>query len=526
MADLVSLVAQFERQAQSTPHAVALDDDGQLTTYAQLDQWSDTVCADLMAAGAVPGGLIGILLPRDSRWIPAILGVLKAGCGYVPLDPLYPEERLALMVEDSGLKLILGDPAGADLPSSPLRVDMPGAQARRRSASRPPLGPDSPAYVIYTSGSSGRPKGVPIRHRNVLGLFQAVNARVRYEATDVWSLFHSPSFDFSVYEMWGPLLTGARIATVPQHARVDPAVFVEFLRARRVSVLCMVPTVFRHLVASGAGPQGELAVRQVVFGGEAVDPVAVSEWLSTLPARRRPVVLNMYGITESTVHVTLREMTEADFTRTEPGTLIGTALAHARMRLVDSRMRPVEKGEIGEILLDGVGVTDGYLGRPDLNRERFVELTSADGSVARCFRTGDTARWDEETGSYVYHGRIDDQVKVNGHRIELGEVEAGLRACPGVFEAAVVLHSPPGRAPSLLAHVVAAPPAAGLAEHSPEPGDPKASARAIREIRRALATKLPRYMIPQHIELVSSLPRTASGKVSRRGLVPGTPAAD
>ena len=232
---------------------------------------------------------------------------------------------------------------------------------------------------------------------------------------------------------------------MPQHARVDPAACVEFLRDAGVTVLCMVPTAFRHLVASGAGPQDELGVRQVVFGGEAVDPVSVSGWLAR-PVQRRAVALNMYGITEGTVHVTLREMTEVDFTRTEPGTLIGTPLAHVRMRLVDPERRPVEPGDIGEILLDGPGVTDGYLGRPDLNRERFVELASADGSPVRGFRTGDTARWDEKTGSYVYHGRVDDQVKVNGHRIELGEVEAGLRACPGVSEAAVVLHSPPGRA--------------------------------------------------------------------------------
>lgn len=523
MTGLLSLVSQFERQARSTPDAVAFDDDGELTTYAQLDRWSDAVGADLIAAGAVPGGLIGVLLPRDARWIPAILGVLKTGCGYVPLDPLYPDERLALMMDDAGLKLILGDPAGPDLPSSPLRVDMPGARAATRLTSRPPLGPDSLAYVIYTSGSSGRPKGVPIRHRSVLGLVQAANTRLRYRPTDVWSLFHSFSFDVSVYEMWGALLTGARIATVPQPARVDPAACVEFLRAARVTVLSMVPTVFRQLVASGAGPQDELAVRQVIFAGEAVDPGSVSGWLATQPAQRRAVALNMYGITESTVHVTLREMTEADFTRTEPGTLIGTALAHARMRLVDPQLRPVEPGDVGEILLDGVGVTDGYLGRPELNQERFVELALPDGSPVRCFRTGDTARWDDDAGSYVYHGRIDDQVKVNGHRIELGEVEACLRACPGVSAAAVVLHSPPDRAPSLLAHVVADPLLPGLAEGGSGSGDPVASGRAIREIRRALATKLPRYMIPQHIELVASLPQTESGKANRRGLVPQAP---
>ncbi|GAA1647201.1 amino acid adenylation domain-containing protein [Catellatospora bangladeshensis] len=519
MTGPTSLISRFERQAGSTPHAVALDDDGRLTTYAQLDQWSDAVCADLLAAGAVPGGLIGILLPRDSRWIAAILGVLKAGCGYVPLDPLYPQARLSMVMEDAGLTLILGDAPGIDPGPDRRRVDMPSADARSRPASRPPLGVDSPAYVIYTSGSSGRPKGVPMQHRQVLGLMDAVSECMRFAPTDVWSLFHSFAFDFSVFEMWGPLLTGARIVTVPQAARLDPARFVEFLRDSGVTVLSMVPTVFRHLVASGAGPQDELVVQQVIFAGEAVDPGCVAGWLSALPPGRRPAALNMYGITEGTVHSTLREMTSVDFTRTEPGTLIGTPLAHSRMRLVDQDLRPVEKGEPGEILLDGVGVTDGYLGRPELNRERFVDLPSPDGSTTRCFRTGDLASWDEDAGSYVYHGRIDDQVKVNGHRIELGEVEASLRACPGVFDAAVALHSPPGAAPSLLANVVAEPPTAGAAG----PADPAASSRAVRDIRKALATRLPRYMIPQHIQLVSSLPRTESGKTSRSGLVPPTP---
>jgi len=532
MAGAMSLVARFERQARSTPDAVAFDEAGELTTYAQLDRWSDAVCAELIAAGAEPGGLVGVLLPRDARWIPAILGVLKTGCGYLPLDPLYPAERLALMIEDSGVKLILGDPSEVDLPSGPLRVEMPGADAVARPTLRPELSPDSPAYVIYTSGSSGRPKGVPIRHRNVLALVDAVDATdaaddtgagARFRSTDVWSLFHSFSFDFSVHELWGALLSGARVATVPPPARVDPAAFVTFLRDAGVTVLSMVPTVFRQLVASGAGPQDELAVRLVLFGGEAVDPVSVSAWLASRPAERRPVILNLYGITEGTVHVTLREMTEVDFTRTAPGTLIGTPLAHLRMRLVDSAMQPVGPGEIGEILLDGVGVTDGYLGRPDLNRERFVELSSADGQPVRCFRTGDTARWDEETGSYVYHGRVDDQVKVHGRRIELGEVEAGLRACPGVLEAAVVLHSVPGQEPSLLAHVVTDLSRLG---QGAVPDGPQSAGRTIREIRKALAARLPRYMVPQHIELVSSLPRTESGKASRKGLVPSPSAAD
>jgi amino acid adenylation domain-containing protein len=503
MGGPTSLISHFERQAGSTPEAIAIDDAGRLVTYRQLDQWSDAVGADLMAAGVAPGGLVGVLLPRDSRWIAAILGVLKAGCGYVPLDPLYPAGRLAMMASDSGLTLVIGESSGTDPASGLPCVAMPARTAHARSTSRAPVGPDSPAYVIYTSGSSGRPKGVPIRHRNVLALMDAARTRMHFTATDVWSLFHSFSFDFSVWEMWGPLLTGGRIVLVPQHARLDPQAFVTFLANAGVTVCNMVPSVFRHLVASGAGPQDELAVRQLVFGGEAVDPRSTSEWLSALPAARRPAVANMYGITESTVHVTLRPMTAVDFSRSGPGTLIGTPLSHVRMRLVDAQLRPVVPGDVGEILLDGAGVSDGYLGRPDLNRERFPARTAADGSTQHCFRTGDLASWDDATGSYVYRGRIDDQVQLHGHRIELGEVEASLRACPDVFDAVVVLHSPPGHDPSLLAHVVATPSAAG------------APRRVVRAIRRHLAAVLPQYMIPQHIRLVATLPRTGSGKTDR-----------
>ncbi|MCT2588320.1 AMP-binding protein, partial [Actinophytocola gossypii] len=348
-----------------------------------------------------------------------------------------------------------------------------------------------------------------IRHRNVLALIDAAQSRMDFGSTDVWSLFHSFSFDVSVWEMWGPLLTGARIVLVPQDARLDPHTFVTFLAHARVTMLNIVPSVFRHLVATGRGPQSELAVRQVVFAGEAVDPVAVSTWLSTLPDRRRPAVANMYGITESTVHVTLRQMTDIDFTRTGPGTLIGTPLPHVRMRLVDQQLRPVKPGDVGEILLDGPGVSEGYLGRPELNRERFPTLTT-DGPAEHCFRTGDLASWDQTTGSYVYRGRIDNQIQLHGHRIELGEVETALRACPGVFDAAVVLHRPPGRDASLLAHVVTTPPA----------DDPEHTRRTIREIRRNLTSILPRHMIPQHIRLVADLPRTESGKTDRGALVP------
>ncbi|MDE0775678.1 MAG: amino acid adenylation domain-containing protein [Nocardioides sp.] len=512
MSGPASLVSAFEAQTRATPDAVAVDDEGQLITYAELDGWADAVCADLLAAGVAPGELVGIQLPRDSSWIAAIIGVLKAGCGYVPLDPLYPVARLSSIAQDAGLTVILGEASDLDL--SPQYVALAGADATRRPTARPPVGPDTTAYVLYTSGSSGRPKGVPIRHRSVLALVRTARARMDLASTDVWSLFHSFAFDVSVWEMWGALLTGARVAMVPQPARIDPAAFVAYLVASGVTRLGLVPSVFRHLLASGVGPQEELMVREVVFAGEAVDPSAVSAWLATLPEGRRPVMLNMYGITEATVHVTLHEMTAVDFGRIEPGTLIGTPLGHARMRLVDPDLLPVADGDLGEILLDGEGVTEGYLGQPELNRERFVTVPGEDGTPVRCFRTGDLGSWDAGRQSYVCHGRLDHQVKVHGHRIELGDVEASLRACPGVVDAVVVLHRAEGRDATLLAYVVSD--AAGETGDA----DTAAASRTIRKIRQALAVRLPRYMVPQHIKLVTSLPRTESGKTHRGGLVP------
>jgi len=196
------------------------------------------------------------------------------------------------------------------------------------------------------------------------------------------------------------------------------------------------------------------------------------------------------------------------------------------MRLVDPQLRPVGPGDVGEILLDGPGVSDGYLGRPELNRERFPTRTGEDGSSEHCFRTGDLASWDAATGSYVYRGRVDDQVQLHGHRIELGEVEAAIRACPDVFDAAVVLHDPPGQDPSLVAHVVSTPSAAGAPGGALEADDREDARRMVRAIRRNLAGVLPHYMIPQHIRVVATLPQTESGKKDRRALVPSSRPVD
>jgi amino acid adenylation domain-containing protein len=506
MAAGLSLVSGFEEHARRSPGVPAVTGGGRTFSYQELQQWSDAVCADVLAAGASPGSLVGVSVRAGAAQVAAILGVLKAGCGYVPLDPAYPAARLSFIMSDSAMAVALVEPdVDCGAPEAVRLVPMAGPGARRSPASRPEVDGASPAYVIYTSGSTGEPKGVLIRHANVLALFRAASGHFAFGPDESWSFFHSYSFDFSVWEIWGALLHGGRIVCVPAPLRMDPAGFVEFLVRTGVTVLNMVPSVFRHLVAGGAGPQDELRLRHLVFGGEAVDPDAVAHWLRRLPEHRRPVTANMYGITETTVHATYRRMTDEDFRMEGPGTLIGTALPHLRMWLADEGLRPVAPGQVGEILLSGPGVSDGYLYRDALNRERFPSLPGTHGAPRRTFRSGDLALWSERHGSFVYRGRLDDQVQLRGFRIELGEVEAALRRCPLVSDAAVVLDRTPASGPALIGHVVPL----------------RRDADTVPMIRKHLVATLPRHLVPERIRLVDGLPRTASGKTDRNKLLTG-----
>ncbi|MFD7783790.1 amino acid adenylation domain-containing protein [Streptomyces nojiriensis] len=500
MTDAATIPHRFRAQAARTPSAPAITDGGCTLDYATLDRWSDRVHDDLVHAGARRGDLIGLSVRGGAPVVAGILGILKTGCGYVPLDPFYPVARLVSISVDSGVRLIVGDDATpVGLTTAATVVELPGPR-ERRLVYAPVLGsgvgPDDVAYVIYTSGSTGVPKGVPIRHRNVLSLFDAAASWFDFRAADVWTLFHSYSFDFSVWEMWGALLHGGRLLCVPALLRIDGAGFAAMLAEEQVTILNIVPSVFRHLLAGRAVPAG--ALRRVVFGGEALDATSVADWLVRQDPRHRPEVVNMYGITETTVHVTYRRVIEADLCRDEPGTLIGRPLAHLGIRLLGPDGSPVPAGEPGEIVVSGAGVAAGYLGRPGLTDQRFPR--NRDG---RCFHSGDIAHWSERDDSYVFHGRLDDQVQFRGFRVELGEIEHALRACPGVRDAAVVVEQHALGHPVLSAYVTA-----------PEFG--RAGLAAVRDRLRAT---LPAHMVPGRIQMIDQLPRTASGKVDRRALV-------
>jgi amino acid adenylation domain-containing protein len=494
-----TITDRFSAQVARTPSAPAITGGGRTFDYAALDRWSDAVRDALVRAGVDAGDLIGVSVRGGAPAVAGILGILKAGCGYVPLDPSYPIACLTFVIADSGVRLVLGDNATpSGLATSATVMGLPGPVGDRTASARAnasAAGADTVAYVIYTSGSTGMPKGVPIRHRNVLALFDAAAPWFTFRATDVWTLFHSYSFDFSVWEIWGALLHGGRLVCVPPLVRADGTAFADLLVGEQITILNIVPSVFRHLLAGRSTNAGTL--RRVVFGGEAVDPLSVGDWLARQDPRCRPEMVNMYGITETTVHVTYRRMVEADLSRAEPGTLIGCPLAHVGIRLLGPDGGPVRDGEPGEIVVSGAGVAAGYLRRDELTEQRFPMARNG-----RCFRSGDVAHWSNREGSYVYHGRLDDQVQFRGFRVELGEIEHALRACPEIRDAAVVVEQHTLGHPILCAYVT-----------------PSAPGRCgLRAVRDRLRAALPPHMVPSRIRVIDWLPRTASGKTDRRGL--------
>ncbi|MBV9772320.1 MAG: amino acid adenylation domain-containing protein, partial [Gemmatimonadetes bacterium] len=448
---------------------------------------------------------VGLCLARSPEIAVAVLGVLRAGGAYVPVDPAYPPDRIAYLLEDSGVALVLAQEG--------TRSTVPDAAAPVHTLeallAAPPAGdaapvagavPGNTAYVIYTSGSTGRPKGVVVTHANVVRLFRATEDRFGFGERDVWTLFHSYAFDFSVWELWGALLYGGRLVVVPYEVSRDPAGFRALLARERVTVLNQTPSAFRQLVRADEGAEGELALRWVVFGGEALEPRSLKPWFDR-HGDERPRLVNMYGITETTVHVTFRPLTRED-AEAGAGSMVGEGIPDLGVYLLDERMEPVPTGVAGEMYVGGAGVARGYLGRPELTAERFVPDPFAGRAGARMYRSGDRARR-HAGGDTEYLGRGDQQVKVRGFRIEPGEVEAALLAQPRVREALVAAREDEPGVRRLVAYLVMA-----AAEGEPD----------VAGVRAALAARLPDYMVPAAFVLLDAFPLTAHGKVDRRAL--------
>jgi amino acid adenylation domain-containing protein/non-ribosomal peptide synthase protein (TIGR01720 family) len=508
----VSLATAFADVVRRFPDRIAISDGDACVTYAELERRATALAHRLTAHGVGPDQRVGICLDRSIDLVAAMLAVASAGGAYVPLDPAYPADRLAYILDDSGALVTVTSTALAARLSDAcplLCLDVPAETSEDgRDHALAAAGPDDAAYVIYTSGSTGQPKGVVVTQRNTLRLFSATRDAFGFDETDVWSFFHSFSFDFSVWELWGALLFGGRIAVVPWAVSRDPDAFLDLLVRERVTVLNQTPSAFNQLIVaegSRATPPA-LALRSVIFGGEALAPAMLEPWLAR-HGDRVPTLVNMYGITETTVHVTYRVIRSADLAHAKRS-VIGLPIADLYIRLLDRFGHPVPTGIAGEICVGGAGVARGYLNRQDLTAERFVKDRYSDQPGARLYKSGDLGRTLPD-GEIEYLGRMDHQVKVRGFRIEPGEIEATLTRHPAIAQALVMAPMGPiGR--RLVAWLVLHPGA--------RPGIPA--------LHAFLRERLPDHMIPEAFVPLDAFPLTINGKIDRAALPqPDTAAA-
>ncbi|GAB3795741.1 hypothetical protein GCM10027605_02330 [Micromonospora zhanjiangensis] len=480
-----SLWDLFARQVRRRPEAVAVVAGDRRITYRELADRSERLAARLLARGCRHGDRVGLRVERTADLVVGVLGILRAGCAYVPLDPSYPADRLSFMTADARLALV----ADADLLGHDDDGDLTVPDVTSTAADL--------AYLIYTSGSTGRPKAVTISHGHVVRLLTGTDEWFGFGPQDVWTLFHSLSFDFSVWEIWGALAYGGRLVVVPHWVSRSPEAFHDLLRQQRVTVLNQTPAAFRQLAAVDAD-RGRLAdLRTVVFGGDALDTDSVRRWLRRY-GPTGPRLVNMYGITETTVHVTYcplsTDLLDAG------GSLIGVPIPDLSAWVLDRAGRPAPVGVPGELLVGGPGVSWGYLNRPGLTAERFTADPYGPPG-ARRYHSGDLVRRRPD-GSLDYLGRIDHQVKIRGFRIELGEIEAALAEHPRIAAACVVVR-PHGEEKRLVGYVV------------PSDGEVNLD---LSDVRTQLAARLPGYMVPAALVPVDHIPLTANGKVDRAAL--------
>ncbi|HVE75321.1 MAG TPA: amino acid adenylation domain-containing protein, partial [Actinomycetota bacterium] len=427
--DETTIASRFFRWARETPNAAALKHGDETFTYSALSAMAELLAGALHEQGVGPESVVPILCERGPEMVAAMLAVLCCGAAYAPLDPSYPVERLQFIVSDTRSELIVAG-AGMDSLAEQIAEGKSVISADGRGVPRPPAvtSPSNLAYVIYTSGSTGTPKGVGVTHHNVTRLFDSTEDLFGFSGSDVWSVFHSFSFDFSVWELWGALTTGGSAVIVPKDAQRDPKQFLELVERERVTVLNQTPSAFYRLseAEERSAEDADLALRLVIFGGEALDFFRLGSWIRRR-GDREPELFNMYGITETTVHVSHRRVTEADIG--VQSSLIGRPLSDLQMLVLDRQGGLCPIGVAGEIHVGGDGIARGYLNRPALTAERFVanEFTAGE----RLYRSGDLGRMTSD-GDVQYLGRGDDQLKIRGFRIEPGEIGAALRNHPDV----------------------------------------------------------------------------------------------
>jgi len=496
-----NIVALFEEQVAKVPGNTAVVFGNEMLSYQELNDRSSQLANYLIKQGVVAESLVPICMERSIQIIIAMIAVLKAGAAYVPIDPEYPQERIAFMLEDTGATVVLT--SSTCMPQLPgfspiyfLAIDTAWALIGKESLLVPgiKITPNQLAYVIYTSGSTGKPKGVLIEHRNVVRLFKTDSPLFDFNDSDVWSVFHSFSFDFSVWEMYGALFYGGRMVIVPGHLTKDLMQFAELLLAEKVTVLNQTPSSFYILQEVLAEKMLALSVRYVIFGGEALNPAKLASWMQLYPNCK---LVNMYGITETTVHVTYQSIDPQLALGSK--SIIGKPIPTLGAYILDANQQPVPISVGGELYITGAGLARGYLNQPELTAEKFLKNSFGNTPNERMYRTGDLGRWLPD-GSIEYLGRLDEQVKIRGYRIELGEIETVLQKSEMVSKSVVIVHRDKEGYKRLVAYVV------------PKMNFTKEKALAYLKI------SLPEYMVPGLWVQLDNIPLTSNGKVNKSAL--------
>ncbi|HEY0065812.1 MAG TPA: amino acid adenylation domain-containing protein, partial [Flavisolibacter sp.] len=482
-----TIVHLFEEQAAATPHNIAVAFEDKELSYRELNEQANQLAHYLRSSYAIhPDDLIAVQLERSEQMIVSLLAVLKSGGAYVPIDPEYPQERIGYMISDSGCKLVIDE----ELLKSFRKEEDRYSRENLTSSS---LLPSHLAYVIYTSGTTGKPKGSLIEHRNVVRLFKTGKPLFDFGEKDVWTVFHSFCFDFSVWEMYGALLFGGKTVVVSKAIAQDTAAYRQLLVEQKVTVLNQTPSAFYNLIREELeSTTTGLQLRYVIFGGEALSPGRLRDWKEKYPVTK---LVNMYGITETTVHVTCKEITKKEIE--ENISNIGKPIPTLSCYVLDQNGQLLPPGVWGELYVGGEGVCRGYLNRPELTAQRF--LSSPFKAGERLYRSGDRVRL-LQSGELEYGGRMDEQVKVRGYRIELGEIESVLQSHPDVESSVVIARTGTDGEKELVAYV-----AGSSSLNTPE-------------LRRHIGATLPAYMIPTHFVQLDELPLTSNGKVDRKRL--------
>jgi amino acid adenylation domain-containing protein len=504
----------FEMRATQCAEDVAIVFGEKRMTYGKLLESASDIARALVSLELSPEDRVGLYVERNIEMVVCLIGILMSGAAYLPLDPLQPAARLRYIVSDANPKLILYQISLKSewLPEAAVSIDdllNSGKKCSTVSLKTTDLDlrPENLAYITYTSGSTGQPKAVLTEHRNLLRLFKETNVWFGFGRQDVWTLFHSMAFDFSVWELWGALLFGGRVVIVPYETSRSPREFYHLICAEGVTVLNQTPSAFLQLTDAQAKSTERHLLRYVIFSGEALKPYMLRPW-----ARRNDVsitqLVDMYGITETTVHVTYRPISGEDIESSE-GSLLGIPIPDLQVYVLDGSLRSVPTGAVGEVYVGGAGVSRGYLKRGELTAHRFVCAPFLSESTLRLYRTGDLAR-PRADGAIEYLGRDDHQVKVRGHRIELMEVESNIALHERVKKVAVLALNDKTGDLRLVAYIVES---AGA-----EITSAKASSSLAREIRDYLKARIPEYMIPSDLRILDEMPLTVNGKIDRQAL--------